>query len=92
MDGDVPSRTSYGVSILQLIRFARDCNHVADYNARNKCLTAKHLQQGYRYHKLGKTFSEFHRRHYELISRFNVVLKTLLCEDDSEPEFHGDLE
>ena len=33
------------------IRFARVCNHVADFNARNKCLTAKLLQQGYRYHK-----------------------------------------
>ena len=26
------------------------CNHVADLNARNKCLTAKLLKQGYRYH------------------------------------------
>ena len=43
--------------ISQLIRFARVCNHVADFNARNKCLTAKLLQQGYRYHKLRKTFS-----------------------------------
>ena len=26
----------------------------------------KLLQQGYRYHKLRKTFSKFYRRHYEL--------------------------
>ena len=50
LDGDVPRRASYGVYISQLIRFARVCNHVADANARNKCLTAKLLQQGYRYH------------------------------------------
>ena len=31
----------YGVYISQLIRFARVCNHVADFNARNKCLTVK---------------------------------------------------
>ena len=31
--------TSYGVYISQLIRFARVCNHVADFNARNKCLS-----------------------------------------------------
>ena len=31
---------------------------------KNKCLTAKLLQQGYRYHKLRKTFSKFYRRHY----------------------------
>ena len=52
LDGDVPRRASYGVYISQLIRFARVCNHVTDFNARNKCLTAKLLQQGYRYHKL----------------------------------------
>ena len=77
LDGDVPRRASYGVYISQLIRFARVCNHVTDFNARNKCITAKLLQQGYRYHKLQKTFSKFYRRHYELISKYNVVSKTL---------------
>ena len=48
-------------------------SHVADFNARNKSLTAKLLQQSYRYHKLRKTFSKFYRRHYELVSKFNVV-------------------
>ena len=52
LDGDVPRRASYGVYISQLIRFARVCNHATDFNARNKCLTAKLLRQGYRYHKL----------------------------------------
>ena len=91
LDGDVPRSTSYGVYISQLIRFARVSSHVVDFNARNKSLTAKLLQQGYRYHKLRKTFSKFYRRHYELVSKFNVVLKTLLHQGLSEPEFYGDL-
>ena len=92
LDGDVPGRASYCVYISQLIRFARVCNHVTDFNARNKCLTAKLLQLGYRYPKLRKTFSKFYRRHYELISKYNVWLKTLfLREGLSEPEFYGDL-
>ena len=49
------------------------------------------LQQGYRYHKLRKTFSKFYRRHYELISKYKFGLKTLLSEGLSEPEFYGDL-
>ena len=65
LDGDA----SYGVYISQLIRFARVCNPVSDFNAPNKCLTAKLLQQSYWYHKLRKTFSKFYRRHYELISK-----------------------
>ena len=56
-----------------------------------KVLTAKLLQQGYRYHKLRKTFSKFYRRHYELVSKFNVGLKTLLHQGLSEPEFYDDL-
>ena len=90
-DGDVPRSTSYGVYISQLIRFARVSSHVADFNAHNKSLTTKLLQQGYRYHKLRKTFSKFYRRHYELVSKFNVRLKTLLHQGLSEPEFYGDL-
>ena len=64
--------------ISQLIRFARVYSHVEDFNARNKCLTAKLLKQGYRYHKLRKAFFKFYRRHYEFISKFNVGLKSLL--------------
>ena len=59
LDGDVPRRPSYGVYISQLIRFARVCSHVDDFNTHNKCLTAKLLKQGYRYHKLRKAFSKF---------------------------------
>ena len=91
MGGDVPRSTSYGVFISQLIRFARVFSHVADVNARNKSLTFKLLQQGYRYHKLRKAFSKSHRRHYELVSKFNVGLKTLLHQGLSETEFYGDL-
>ena len=35
--------------------------------------------------------SKFYRRHYELISKFNVGLKSLLHQGLSEPEFYGDL-
>ena len=91
MDGDVPRRPSYGVYISQLITIARECSHLEYFNARNKCLTAKLLKQGYQYHKLRKAFSKLYRQHYELISKFNVGLKCLLHQGLSEPEFYGDL-
>ena len=47
LDDDVPRHPSYGVYSSQLIRFARVCSHVEDFNARNKYLTAKLLKQGY---------------------------------------------
>ena len=61
--------TSYGVYISQLIRFARASSYVADFNTHNKLLTHELLKQGYRYHKLCKTFSKFYRRYFDLLSK-----------------------
>ena len=91
LDGDVPRSTSFGVYISQLIRFARATSYVADFNTRNKLLTQKLLKQGYRYHKLRKTFSKFYRRYYDLISKFQVGLKCLLRQGLLVPDFYGDL-
>ena len=70
LDGDFSHSSSYGMCVSQ--RFSAFLNLfglleclviLADFNACNKSLTAKLLQQGYRYHKLRKTFSKFYRRH-----------------------------
>ena len=89
--GDVPRSTSYGVYISQLIRFARVSGHVDDFKTRNKVLTVKLLRKGYRYHKIRKEFLKFYRRHFDIVSKYNVGLKTLLLQGLSEPEFYGDL-
>ena len=57
LDGDVHRSTSFEVYISRLIRFARATSYITDLNTRNKLLTQKLLKQGYRYHKLHKTFS-----------------------------------
>ena len=57
----------------QLIRFARVSIHLTYFNARNKSLTAKLLQQGYRYNTLRKVFFKFYRRHFELVSKYNMA-------------------
>ena len=59
LDGDVPRSTSYGVYISRLIRFARVCSNVDDFNNNNLFLTAWLLKQGYRYHEIRKAFSKF---------------------------------
>ena len=76
LDGDVPRRTSYGVYISQLIRYARASSNLNDFNYSNKALTAKRFRQGYRYFKLRKAFSKFYRRHSALLEKYNVSLKT----------------
>ena len=91
LDGGVPRSASCGVYVCQLIRFARVSSHVDDFSTRSGVLTAKPLRQGYRYHKLRKAFSKFYRRRFDIVSKYNVGLKTLPLQGLSEPEFYGDL-
>ena len=84
LDGDIPRAPSYGVYISQLLRFARVSSHIVDFNFRNKILTTKLHNQGYRYHKFRKKFSKFYRRHYDMVSKFNVGFKFLLKQGLSE--------
>ena len=91
LDGDVPRSASCGVCVSQLIRFARVSGHVDDFNTRNRVLAAELLRRGCGYHKLRKAFSKFYRRHFDIVSKYNVGLKTLLLQGLSEPEFYGDL-
>ena len=66
-------------------------SHVDDFNIRNKILTAKLLRQGYRYHKIRKAFSKFYRRHFDIVSKYNIGLKTLLLQGLSESDGSGAL-
>ena len=91
LDSDVPRSTSYGVYISKLIRLARASSCVTDFDNRNKLLTQNLLKQGYRYHKLRKTFSKLYGRYYDLISKFQVGPISLLRQGLSEPEFYDDL-
>ena len=91
LDGDVPRRSSYGVYISQLIRFARASSNVSDFNCWNKALTASLTsdKQGYRYQKLRKDFYKFYRRHSEFVEKYNVSLRKHLQQGISEPEFYN---
>ena len=68
MDGDVPLAPSYGVYISLLVCFA--CI-VSDFNDSNLMITEKKLvHQGYCFHKLLKTFTNF-------ITTVNILYKNL---------------
>ena len=92
LDGSVPRSLSYGVYISQLIRFARVCSNVDDFNNRNLFLTDKLFKQGYRYHKIKKSIflilPQTHRFNY---SKIQYWFKNLLQQGISEPIFYGDL-
>ena len=54
-----------------------------------KLLTAKLLNQCYRYNNSAKFFfSKFYRRNFDLVSKFNVRRKSRLQQGLSEPDFY----
>ena len=92
LSGDVPRLPSYGIYISQLVRFARCCTSVVDFHSKNRQITSKLLTQGYRYHKLRKTFGKFFRSYSELLSKFgDISFKEYLSKGISHPVFYGDL-
>ena len=83
---------SYGIYISQLVRFARCCTSVLDFHSKNLQITSKLLTQGYRYHKLRKTFGKFFRSYSELLSKFcDISFQEYLSKGNSHPVFYCDL-
>ena len=73
LSGDVPRLPSYGIYISQLVRFARCCTSVFDFHSKNLQITSKLLTQGYRYHKLRKTFGKFFRSYSDILFKFGEI-------------------
>ena len=61
---------------------------ISTLDTRNRVLKAEFLTKGCRYNKIRKAFSNFYRRHFDIVSKYNVGLKTL--QDLSEPKFYVD--
>ena len=54
--------------------------------------TSKQLTQGYRYHKLRKTFGKFLRSYSELLSKFGAIsFQEYVSKGITHPTFYGDL-
>ena len=92
LSSDVPRPPSYGIYITQLVRFARCCTSVLDFHSKNLLITSKQLTQGYRYHKLWKTFGKFFRSYSELLSKFGAIsFQEYVSKGITYSVFYGDL-
>ena len=92
LSGDVPRLPLYCIYISQLVRFARCCTSVLDFHSKNLQITSKLLTEGYRYHKLRKTFGKFFRSYSELMSKFcDISFQEYVSKGISHPVFYGDL-
>ena len=65
---------------------------VLDFHSKNLHITSKLLTQGYRYHKLRKTFGKFFRSYSELLSKFgDISFQEYVSKEISHPVFYVDL-
>ena len=75
-----------------MVRLARCCTSVSDFNSKNLQLPSKLLAQGYRYQKLRKTFGKLFRSYSDLLSKFgDLSFQEYVTEGISHPVFYGDL-
>ena len=65
--------------------------HVDDFNTRNKVLTENFSDKNIDIIKFVRRFLNFYPRQFDIVTKYNVGLKTLLLQGLSEPEFYGDL-
>ena len=73
LSDDVPRLPSHGVYISQLVKFARCCTSVSDFNSKNLQVSFKLLTQGYIYYKRRKTYRKFFRSYSDLLSKFGEI-------------------
>ena len=76
----------------QLVRFARCCTSVLDFHSKNRQITSKLLTQGYRYHRLWKTFGKLFRSYSEMLSKFgDISFQEYVSKGIPHSVFYGDL-
>ena len=83
LSSNILSGPSYGVCILQLVRYAQCCSHCDDYRYHHKCLVDRLLLQGYIALRLDKFFKKFYGRQQGLIEKYQRSVKEMV--NDSFP-------
>ena len=73
LTGNIPLKSSYGVFIGELVRYARGCTHYNDFNLRTSILVKKLKMQFYKRVMLKRTWFEFCDSHLLLIQKFGPV-------------------
>ena len=74
----VPTTPAYGVSISQLIRYARACSSYGWFILRAKRLSNKLPEQGYVKERLKSILRKFYGRYGDLIKQYEVSLLQML--------------
>ena len=91
LDGDVPRRTSYGYTYLNLLDSTELLQILMTLTTAIKPLLSNFLGRAIVILNFVRRFSKFYRRHSALLEQYSISLKIPLQQGISVPEFYGDL-
>ena len=80
LSGNIPSKTSYGVFISQLIRYSMACMDYNDFIIRCRSLVEKLTQQHFDKQQLKRTYMKFSKRYSDMIMKY-AKPKATITED-----------
>ena len=80
LSGNIPLKSSYGVFIGELVRYARACTYFDDFKQRTLLLGKKLLAQGYTTRSLKRTWFKFCESHILLIQKYGPIILDLYKE------------
>ena len=69
LSGNIPLKSSYGVFVGELVRYARACTYLEDFEQRTFPLITKLIKQGFTARKLKTTYSKFVDSHILLVQK-----------------------
>ena len=87
LSGGIPALPHTRLILSQLVHYSRACCEVSDFKERNLLVSSKLLRQGFRDHKLCRTFLRLYRRYGNLLDKYNTTLTCFLNDGTSQPVF-----
>ena len=76
LSGNIPHKSSYGVFIGELVRYARGCTHYEDFRPKTLSLISKLTMQGFTDKLLRKAFRKFCDSHVMLVQKYGPRILT----------------
>ena len=70
LTGNIPKKSSYGVFIGELVRYARACSYLVDFEERTLSLVRKLTKQGFTLRLLKKSWLKFCDSHLLLVQKY----------------------
>ena len=70
LNGNIPGKSSYGVFIGELVRYARACTYIDDFKSKVNILISKLKKQFFKPKMLKKSWFKFCKKHFLLIQKY----------------------